>query len=184
MGLAKCRIALPSCLLLLLCSPLDPGGRVTLSTSVLCCFLSLFLILLLQPFSWPLTRYIDFCILAREGSCLTLQTSSLCYSSAEVIIAWVNFKPICSEAKTGHPATDDIICVTDDSIFSGAWNLSQNDWVSPGPVAYGSLRLKAFSLYGLLCRLRCVLLHSGVCQSWTELGAESGTRRTGMLVCT
>lgn len=45
----------------------------------------------------------------------------LCYSSAEVTIAWVNFKPICSEAKTSHPATDDIICVTDDLILSGAW---------------------------------------------------------------
>lgn len=44
----------------------------------------------------------------------------LCCSSAEVTIAWVNFKPSFSEAITGHPATDYIICVTDVSLLSGA----------------------------------------------------------------
>lgn len=36
------------------------------------------------------------------------------------MIAWVNFKPSFSEAITGHPATDYIICVTDVSLLSGA----------------------------------------------------------------
>lgn len=98
-----------------------------------------------------LGHFPDLLSLAREGLCprLALSPHLLCYSSAEVTIAWVNFKPSCSGAKTSHPATDYIICVTDVLLLSGAWKdletwpkwqSLQDQWL------YRGLRLKAFSL--------------------------------------